>query len=223
MRRVEVFELIRDDHYYDFGLSIRAIARKRGVGRPTVRHANASAVPQGARWARPQSSGSYPPGVHGFALSVTRWFGASRRTTTSSRHSAQFPPAPSQSAGTATRCGSMPTTWCGGSALRPRRRLPLRNRRSPRSGRWSSATSGFPRASSLRRRIRCRRTQRLRSVPPGVCSVRVTVKPRGGSHACVSPSFNPPGCTPRMPRFYGYPNQAVTGLPCPGAAPARCA
>jgi hypothetical protein len=44
MRRVEVFELIRHD-YYDFGLSIRAIARKRGVGRPTVRQAIASAVP----------------------------------------------------------------------------------------------------------------------------------------------------------------------------------
>src|SRR3989442_3029857 len=44
MRRVEVFELIRHD-YYDFGLSIRAIARKRGVGRPTVRQAIASPVP----------------------------------------------------------------------------------------------------------------------------------------------------------------------------------
>ncbi|MGH2721868.1 MAG: IS21 family transposase, partial [Actinomycetota bacterium] len=41
---MEVFELIRHD-YYDFGLSIRAIARKRGVGRPAVRQAIASAVP----------------------------------------------------------------------------------------------------------------------------------------------------------------------------------
>ena len=44
MRRVEVFELIRHD-YYDFGLSIRAIARKRGVGRSAVRQAIRCAVP----------------------------------------------------------------------------------------------------------------------------------------------------------------------------------
>lgn len=44
MRRVEIFELIRHD-YFDFRLSIRAIARNRGVGRPAVRQAIRSAVP----------------------------------------------------------------------------------------------------------------------------------------------------------------------------------
>jgi hypothetical protein len=43
MRRVELFELIRKD--YEFGLSKRAIATKRGVHRRTVRQALASAVP----------------------------------------------------------------------------------------------------------------------------------------------------------------------------------
>ncbi len=43
MRRVELFELIRKDH--EFGLSIRAIAAKRGVHRRMVRQALASAVP----------------------------------------------------------------------------------------------------------------------------------------------------------------------------------
>ncbi len=37
MRRVELYELIRHDH--KCGLSIRAIARKRGVHRRTVRQA----------------------------------------------------------------------------------------------------------------------------------------------------------------------------------------
>lgn len=44
MRRVEIFELIRHD-YFDFRLSIRAIARNRGVGRPAVRQAIRQAVP----------------------------------------------------------------------------------------------------------------------------------------------------------------------------------
>jgi transposase len=43
MRRVELFELIRKD--YEFGLSKREIARKRGVHRRTVRQALASATP----------------------------------------------------------------------------------------------------------------------------------------------------------------------------------
>ena len=43
MRRMELFELIRKDH--EFGLSKRAIARKRGVHRRTVRQALASAIP----------------------------------------------------------------------------------------------------------------------------------------------------------------------------------
>lgn len=43
MRRVELFELIRKD--YEFGLSRREIARKRGVHRRTVRQALASATP----------------------------------------------------------------------------------------------------------------------------------------------------------------------------------
>ena len=43
MRRVELFEIMRKDH--EFGLSIRAIADKRGVHRRTVRQALASAVP----------------------------------------------------------------------------------------------------------------------------------------------------------------------------------
>jgi transposase len=43
MRRVELFELIRKD--YEFGLSKREIARKRGVHRRTVRQALASALP----------------------------------------------------------------------------------------------------------------------------------------------------------------------------------
>lgn len=44
MRRVELYELIRHD-YYEFGLSKREIARKRGVHRRTVRQALASPVP----------------------------------------------------------------------------------------------------------------------------------------------------------------------------------
>lgn len=43
MRRVELFEIMRKDH--EFGLSIRAIAEKRGVHRRMVRQALASAVP----------------------------------------------------------------------------------------------------------------------------------------------------------------------------------
>lgn len=43
MRRVELFEIMRKDH--EFGLSIRAIAEKRGVHRRTVRQALTSAVP----------------------------------------------------------------------------------------------------------------------------------------------------------------------------------
>ena len=43
MRRVELYELIRKDR--EFGLSIRAIAAKRGVHRRTVRQALRSAVP----------------------------------------------------------------------------------------------------------------------------------------------------------------------------------
>jgi transposase len=44
MRRVELFELIRHDHF-DFGLSQRQIAHKRGVHRRIVAQAVASAVP----------------------------------------------------------------------------------------------------------------------------------------------------------------------------------
>ena len=47
MRRVELFELIRKDH--EFGLSIRAISRKRGVHRRAVRQALASAIPPARR------------------------------------------------------------------------------------------------------------------------------------------------------------------------------
>ena len=43
MHRVELFELMRKDH--EFGLSIRAIADKRGVHRRMVRQALASTVP----------------------------------------------------------------------------------------------------------------------------------------------------------------------------------
>lgn len=43
MRRVELFEIMRKDH--EFGLSIRAIADKRGVHRRAVRQALASPVP----------------------------------------------------------------------------------------------------------------------------------------------------------------------------------
>ncbi len=43
MRRVELFEIMRKDH--EFGLSIRAIAEKRGVHRRMVRQALASPVP----------------------------------------------------------------------------------------------------------------------------------------------------------------------------------
>jgi hypothetical protein len=42
MRRVELFELIRKDH--EFGLSIRAVARRRGIHRRMVRQALASLV-----------------------------------------------------------------------------------------------------------------------------------------------------------------------------------
>jgi hypothetical protein len=43
MRKVELFELIRKDH--EFGLSIRAISRKRGIHRRMVRQALTSPVP----------------------------------------------------------------------------------------------------------------------------------------------------------------------------------
>lgn len=44
MRRVELFELIRKDHYL-LGESIRGISRKRGIHRRMVREALASAIP----------------------------------------------------------------------------------------------------------------------------------------------------------------------------------
>lgn len=48
MRRVELFELIRHD-FFVFGLSKRAIERKRGVGRRTVNQAIENAVPPDRR------------------------------------------------------------------------------------------------------------------------------------------------------------------------------
>ena len=44
---MELFELVRKD--YEFGLSKRKIARRRGIHRHTVRQALASATPPGCR------------------------------------------------------------------------------------------------------------------------------------------------------------------------------
>lgn len=83
MRRVELFELIRKDH--EFGLSKRAISRKRGVHRRTVNQALASAFPP-ARKAPTRTSPKLTPAIKAFIDSVLE---ADRKAPRKQRHTSR--------------------------------------------------------------------------------------------------------------------------------------